>query len=405
MISSIKTVLGVLLLVLMQSAAAQNLPMPAFPDRPQSVAECSAVSQQYSSIVSQVTQRHEECLKSSACKQSTSNHQGVCTCAACESLHRVKDRYSNGDIAQYRRQAEDRCRTVVRLNQEEQRRQQQAQEEQQRRFQLQQKQREQASRQQQEQQERERGERERLAQERHAQEMQALSQQSREMQAREMQARQLRAQQRDQLELQQRQQDTIRQQELARAWQQLRQQQQLRDEAERQSLVAKSVEPANRDTTRQDRPPLISANSTASQLVPLQPAPSAAAAPGPQQAKTAFEQAAKSYEDAMKRNIPVNGTLVNVGAVKDTVAGLVVKFLGDLQPTTLFRAMGRGTVQVTSNPVLEVAGPFLDPDNAKNIFDAVEAARREAREGTRNETAAAHLRELIEDMDRRDRGR
>lgn len=59
----------------------------------------------------------------------------------------------------------------------------------------------------------------------------------------------------------------------------------------------------------------------------------------------------------------------------------------------------RGAGQALGNPVTGTLQPFLDPENGKNIYDAVAAQRREGRSGSRNEGAAKQL----DDLERQDK--
>jgi hypothetical protein len=64
-------------------------------------------------------------------------------------------------------------------------------------------------------------------------------------------------------------------------------------------------------------------------------------------------------------------------------------------PAGATRAVGR----VLNNPVLGMAEPFLNPENAANIKETVEAAYRQQQTGTMNKSAAKQLQEL-EEMER-----
>lgn len=84
----------------------------------------------------------------------------------------------------------------------------------------------------------------------------------------------------------------------------------------------------------------------------------------------------------------------------DTLVDLVKTRLADLRPTTLLRGGLRSVGTVTTNPVLEFSEPFLDADNHRNIFDAVEAARRQGQTGTMNRDNAKQLQDIMREIDR-----
>lgn len=64
----------------------------------------------------------------------------------------------------------------------------------------------------------------------------------------------------------------------------------------------------------------------------------------------------------------------------------------------------RGAGQALGNPVTGTLQPFLDPENAKNIYDATAAQRREGRTNSRNVYEAKQLEEL-ERLERLERGK
>ena len=143
--------------------------------------------------------------------------------------------------------------------------------------------------------------------------------------------------------------------------------------------------------------------------VPAQPS-SVAPAPPPVPASTvqrmreSFERARNRYDDLMNSNVRVGDTALNVGGLKDTLVSLTTTILGEINPSTWFRAFGRGAGTVAGSTVMEIAGPFMDPENARNIFDAVEAARRQGRGESMNVNTSRQLREIMAEMERNERG-
>jgi hypothetical protein len=98
----------------------------------------------------------------------------------------------------------------------------------------------------------------------------------------------------------------------------------------------------------------------------------------------------------------VQGAGGNIERVAESVSSQPVLTRG-----VTFHAIGqflRGGARAASNPVLEFFKPFLEEENARNMYGAVEAARRQATSGTTNQNAARNLRRIMDDMDRQDRG-
>lgn len=298
--------------------------------------------------------------------------------------------------------AQRQCEAIARQNQatikqqedNQQRAQQQAQqqrqmaEENQRRMQQQQALQEQQARQQQ------------AAQEQQRRQQQALlEQQQRGVSLADQQRRQ-------QLGNQQQQQALLdqRQREAALSDQQRRQQQvrqqltllEQLEEAERQRrLQAGTLE---RQPQQQVQPARQQPAPVLASVVPR--SPTADNVPLSEQVRSSLEQAAVRYEAAMQRTVQVGDTVLSVGGLKDTLVGLATNILASIKSTTLLRGIGRGASTALTNPVLEIAGPFLDPENGKNIFTTVESLRRGRQGDLSNENAARIFREL-EEADRR----
>lgn len=81
-------------------------------------------------------------------------------------------------------------------------------------------------------------------------------------------------------------------------------------------------------------------------------------------------------------------------ALKDAGLGMLVTYLADLSLKGLQSAVLRGVGKTLDNPVLEIAKPFLEVENYKNIRDTIEAQQRQGRSGSWNENEARQLDEL-----------
>lgn len=386
-----------LTLVFASGALAQSLPTPTFPQSPTSSAQCEAVSRQWSAIADEIRQRHSTCLNTQACKDSRSNYRGVCTCGACHHLHVVMDRYAGGgDIGQYRRAQEQRCQQAVAVYQEGERRQRQAQEEAQRRARQQQEEQNQQARQQQALQEQQARQQQAAQEQQRRQQQALLEQQQREANLSEQQRRQqLANQQQQQALLEQRQRDALLAEQQRR--QQLTQQQlslleQQREEIERQRRLQSAVQ----DRQVQQQPPQQPQRQQTAPIVAsvVPRAPTTDHASLPQRIQASLEQAATSYEAAMQRTVRVGDTVLSVGGLKDTLVSITTNVLSEINLTSLLRGIGRGAGKALTNPVLDMASPFLDPENGRNIKDTVEGLRRQGGGSSLNAVSARQLEEL-----------
>ncbi len=144
---------------------------------------------------------------------------------------------------------------------------------------------------------------------------------------------------------------------------------------------------------------------------PVAAAPPAAAAPTSPPVSTAgrlrqsMELLRDRYDALMNSNVNVGDTALNVGGLKDTLVSLTTTVLAEINPSTFFRALGKGAGTVAGSSVFEILGPFMDPENGRNIIDAVEAARRQGRGESMNVNTSRQLREIMAEMERMDSGR
>lgn len=379
------------LLVAAPAVHGDQIKLPGFPGNPTSVDQCEAPAREWAAISKQVNDRHSACLKSPACRSGSSQgYRGVCSCGACHELHVLMDRFSSGDLGQHRRNEEKRCRQTVMHHERERARQHAAFQESQRRA---------------------------AAAQADARRQQEAwqAEQARHQQAEASRQQALMAQQ--QREAMERQQAMIAQQRAADE-QAARSQAALREALAGMSppKPAAPVAPSYRAPTPaapapapQPAPPpgaalndLSSINRDLSQhTTPPQPAARSVL----ENARRSFEEANEGYERLMDRSLRIGDVEMRVGELKDTAVSLVTTYLASIEVKSVLRAVLRAPAQVRSNPVLELAQPFLDVENARNIDAAVRAARRQAETGTTNENQARQLRQLMAEMEREERGR
>jgi hypothetical protein len=107
-------------------AQEYKVPIPGYPIQPTSRDECRAMSAEWSKISSRLGEEHEVCINGQSCKGTRSGYKGSCQCGACQHIHTMRDRFSNGDMAQLRRQREQTCNETVAAYEAGQRRQRQA---------------------------------------------------------------------------------------------------------------------------------------------------------------------------------------------------------------------------------------------------------------------------------------
>lgn len=367
-------------------AWGEQINLPGFPAYPTSQEQCSAPGRQWQQISSNINRQHSACLQSQACKQSNRNHRGECTCGACENLHALMTRFSSGDLAQYRRAQEKLCRQKVLAHEREEANRRAAYEDSRRR----------------------------------AAAAQAEAQRRWLEQERDNQRRQQEA-----MQEQRRQQELQRQQAMAM------QQRMEQEQAERAAAAERALAALNNALA--DKPLAPSASAPVPSASPrIQPAysppppreapaiPSGAAmrdleainndlasvAPAPARPSPAsrlgeaFERAKASYDELMNRTFQIGDVKMRVQELKDTLTSMSLTYLSDLNVRSLTTAVGRGVGQVHTNPVLEMAGPFLDPENARNIDAAVRGARRQAQTGTMNENASRQMRDAMDELER-----
>jgi hypothetical protein len=67
-------------------------------------------------------------------------------------------------------------------------------------------------------------------------------------------------------------------------------------------------------------------------------------------------------------------------------------------------ALHRGRHLVRRNPFAVIVEPFMDPENGKAIYGAVQWARRQERHGSGNENAPRQLNEIEEELRRQQGG-
>lgn len=238
---------------------------------------------------------------------------------------------------------------------------------------------------------------EQTAQDQQRRQQQALlEQQQREASLADQQRRQqLGNQQQQQTLLDQRQRDAAlseQQRRQQQAKQQLTLLEQKLEEFERQRRLQAGTQ--ERQPQQQLQPQRQQPAPALASVVPR--SPSADNASQSQVILTSIEKAAASYEAAMQRTVQVGDTALSVGGLKDTLVGLATNFLSSIKSTSLLRGIGRGAGSALVNPVLEIAGPFLDPENGKNIYTTVEAVRRGGQGNSWNENATRIFRELEE---------
>lgn len=84
----------------------------------------------------------------------------------------------------------------------------------------------------------------------------------------------------------------------------------------------------------------------------------------------------------------------------DTLVDLVKARLADLRLTTPLRGGLRSVGTVTTNPVLEFAGPLMDPTHHRDIFNAFEEAFRQGRTGVMGSDNAKQLQNIMREIER-----
>jgi hypothetical protein len=91
--------------------------LPSAPIGPTSYDDCSRLSGQWAELKTSVTQRHQACLDSAACKhrgaQPAEQAHGICSCPSCEDLHREMNSLNSGDLSRYGEGQVRRCRDEV----------------------------------------------------------------------------------------------------------------------------------------------------------------------------------------------------------------------------------------------------------------------------------------------------
>ena len=388
------------------SAVAQQelLPTPSFPQSPTSTAQCEMVSRQYGDIAGQFKARHEACLETQACKSSKANHRGTCSCSACQNIHTVMDRYASGDIARHREAGERQCRQSVTAREEAERRQRESAAQAQREAQLQ------AQRLQ----ERERD----LAR----QNQEAKARQEREDRAAEERRRAELSRAERELEAGIRDRNRFLRDEEARRAQEValapavpppsqatrlqeyenqlaREKQEARARKEREDRAAEERRREDLSRAEREREDSIRERNRFLQEEAARRARDAANAPRtPAPRPSRVESLRSDYNDLMDRDVRVGGTQLNAGSMKDTLVSLTLAVLNDLPLSTLFLSnLGKATGQVAGSPVLELAGPFLDPENYRNIKTTVEALKRQGSGTSGNASVAKALKELEEE--------
>lgn len=385
--------------LLLHPAASAQIQVPL---NPTSMAQCDSVERQWSALYRQQQQLANRGIE---------ERNGISYTGACAGNDRCRAAYyqRHSELGQIigRHQAErDRieregkaleqsCRNLARANEQQAQQQRQIVEENQRRVQQQQALQEQQARQQQAQ---EQQARQQQAQEQQRRQQQALlEQQQREASFAEQQRRQqLGNQQQQQALLDQRQREAAlseqqrRQQQQQQVQQQLTQLEQQLQEAERQRRLQAGTQ--DRQPQQQLQPQRPQPAPALASVVPH--APTANTAPLQQRIRSSLERAVTSYDSAMQRTVQVGDTALSVGGLKDTLVGLTTTFLSQMELTSLLRGIGRGAGTALTNPVLEMFGPFLDPENGRNLFTTVDTVRRGAQGDSWSTNATRIQREL-----------
>jgi hypothetical protein len=101
-----------------------------------------------------------------------------------------------------------------------------------------------------------------------------------------------------------------------------------------------------------------------------------------QQAAAAQQQ---KLSDERKKQLARTGVDVGIAVAGETA----IKGVGS--------AATRATGKVLGNPVIGIAEQFLDPENASDMYKAVDAAKRQQKYGTINKNAARQLEQLMKD--------